>query len=264
MPQFKLGRNRPPIKRKMCLHDYRLPTVLPTPPDECSWAPRATPALRQVYLNNELGDCVIAGIAHLVGVFTGNAGQTPEQFTVDQITQMYSAIGGYNPNAPLDADGNNPTDQGCDERTAMAYWQQQGAPAPANKISGWVSIDGTQQQRVKTALWLFENLVFGVELPDKWVNPFPSTPGFVWDVEGPANPDNGHCFVGVGYTQSGVVIDSWGMLGTITWTAIIAYATATGSGELYSVLSPQVIAKAQAKAPNGYDWEALQADFAQF
>ena len=54
-------------------------------------------------------------------------------------------------------------------------------------------------------------------------------PGFVWDVAGPANPDNGHCFVGVGYTDIGVVIDSWGMLGTITWAAIAAYATTTGS-----------------------------------
>ncbi len=257
MAQFKLGRTRPPLKRKMHLHDYRLANVLPTPPDTCSYAPAAAPALGQVYLNDSLGDCVIAGIAHLVGVFTGNAGQTPQQFTDAQITGMYSAIGGYVP-------GDESTDNGCDERTAMAYWQQQGAPAGVNKISGWVSIDGTQIQRIKSALWLFENLVFGVELPDKWVNPFPAKPGFVWDVAGRANPDNGHCFVGVGYTDQGVIIDSWGMLGIITWTAIVAYATQSGSGELYSVLTPQILARATSKAPNGYDWSELQADFASF
>ena len=118
----------------MCLHDYRLATVLPTPPDECSWAPRATPVLRQMYLNDSLGDCVIAGIAHLVGVFTGNAGQTPQQFTNAQITGMYSAIGGYVP-------GDASTDNGCDERTAMAYWQQQEGRT------------GTQDQRLGEHRW---------------------------------------------------------------------------------------------------------------
>ena len=254
---FKLGRNRPPVKRMMRLRDYRTAVVLPTPPLSCSYAPKAMPALSQMYLNDELGDCVIAGMAHLVGVFTGNAGQVPDQFTADQITGMYSAIGGYVPGDPS-------TDQGCDERTAMAYWQSQGAPAGSNQIAGWVSIDGTNIQRVKTALWLFENLLFGVELPDRWVNPAPEAPGFVWDIAGPAVEDNGHCFVGVGYDQQGVTIDSWGMLGKITYQAIAAYASASGSGELYSVLSPQAIAKAQAKAPNGYDWTALQADFQSF
>jgi hypothetical protein len=210
-----------------------------------------------MYLNDQLGDCVIAGMAHLVGVFTGNAGQVPDQFTADQITGMYSAIGGYVPGDPS-------TDQGCDERTAMAYWQSQGAPAGSNQIAGWVSIDGTNIQRVKTALWLFENLLFGVELPDRWVNPAPEAPGFTWDVAGPTVEDNGHCFVGVGYDDRGVLIDTWGMLGTITYQAIAAYATAGGSGELYSVLTPAIVAKATAKAPNGYDWAALQADFQCF
>ena len=254
---FKLGRNRPPVKRMMRLRDYRTAVVLPTPPLSCSYAPKAMPALSQMYLNDELGDCVIAGMAHLVGVFTGNAGQMPDQFTTDQITGMYSAIGGYVPGDPS-------TDQGCDERTAMAYWQSQGAPAGSNQIAGWVSIDGTNIQRVKTALWLFENLLFGVELPDKWVNPAPEAPGFVWDVAGPAVEDNGHCFVGVGYDQQGVIIDSWGMLGKITYQAIAAYATAGGSGELYAVISPEVIARATAKSPTGYDWTALQADFQSF
>ena len=103
-----------------------------------------------------------------------------------------------------------------------------------------------------------------MELPAKWIEPFPADPGFTWDVAGPAVPDNGHCFVGVGYDDEGVVVDSWGMLGHITWAAIAAYATTSGSGELYAVLTPQVVAKATAKAPNGFDWAALQFDFAAF
>jgi hypothetical protein len=197
---------------------------------------------------------VIAGMAHLVGVFSGNAGMSPEVFTADQITALYSAIGGYVP-------GDEATDGGCDERAAMAYWQKTGAPAGENQITGWVSIDGTNVARVRTALWLFENLLFGIELPDAWINPAPEAPGFVWNVVGAADENNGHCFVGVGYDETGVIIDSWGMLGKITYQAIAAYATATGSGELYAVISPEVVARATAKAPNGFDWAQLQADF---
>lgn len=254
---FKLGRNRPPVKRMMRLHDYRTAVPLPAPPATCSYAPKAAGALKQMYLNDQLGDCVIAGIAHLVGVFSGNAGMPTVQFTPAQITTLYSAIGGYVP-------GDSSTDNGCDERTAFAYWQQCGAPAGSNKITGWVSIDGTDPVKVRQALWLFENLVFGVELPDAWIDPGPNGPGFVWDVAGAPDPDNGHCFVGVGYDQTGVTIDTWGMLGKITNPAIANYATAGGSGELYAVITPAVIARATAKAPNGYDWAQLQQDFEAF
>lgn len=258
--QFKLGRNRPdPAKAKMHLRDYRVVgSPLPVPPAVCAaYVGKAVNALKLVYLNDQLGDCVVAGVAHLVGLFIANSGLPPDLFTDAQIIAMYSAIGGYVPGDPS-------TDGGCDERTALRYWQQSGAPAGSNKILGWVSIDGSNPTKVKTALWLFENLVFGVELPDAWIDPFPSAPGFIWDVAGPANPNNGHCIVGVDYDQRGVQVDSWGMIGTITYEAIAKYATTTGSGELYAVLSPQIIARAASKAPNGYAWDELEADFKEF
>ena len=253
--QFKLGRNRPPAgRKKLHLRNYMM-AELPTPPPSCSYVPRATGPLSQVYLNDRLRDCVIACMARLVGLFTGNAGAPPVQFTPAQIIALYSAIGGY-------VSGDESTDNGCDEQSALAYWQATGAPPGANKIAAWVAVDGTKPAEYRAAMWLFENLVFGVELPDDWISPFPSAPGFVWDVAGDPDPDNGHCFCGVGYTESGVLIDTWGMVGTVTDAAILKYAAAPGGGELYTVLSPEIIARATAKAPNGYDWEQLQADFA--
>ena len=106
-----------------------------------------------------------------------------------------------------------------------------------------------------------ENVYFGVELPDEWISPMPSSSGFVWDLAGAPDQNNGHCFVGVGYTAQGVQIDTWGMIGTITWAAIAKYATTAGEGELYTVLGPDGIAKATKKAPNGFDWSQLVADF---
>ena len=93
-------------------------------------------------------------------------------------------------------------------------------------------------------------------------NPFPSSPGFTWDVAGPPDPDNGHCFIGVAYDPKGVQIDTWGMLGHLTDAAIAKYASTAGQGELYAVLSPEIITRASRKAANGFNFAQLQADFA--
>jgi hypothetical protein len=93
------------------------------------------------------------------------------------------------------------------------------------------------------------------------INPMPSSSGFVWDVAGAPDPDNGHCVVGVGYDAKGVTIDTWGMTGLITDHAIAKYATVAGQGELYTVVSQDAINRATQKAPNGFDWSQLVADF---
>lgn len=226
---------------------------IPSPPTACDYSADASKALSEIYLNNILGDCVIAGIGHVVGVLTGGAGKQ-YIYTNTQITQLYSAIGGYVPGKPN-------TDNGCDEQTALNYWQQNGAPTGSHQIAGWISVNGADPVEYRTALWLFENLYFGIELPDKWINPEPSGSGFTWDVAGAPDPNNGHCVVGVGYTNKGVRICTWGMLGLLTDAAIAKYATKLGEGELYTVVSQDAISKAAAKAPNGFDWSQLVADF---
>jgi hypothetical protein len=206
-----------------------------------------------MYGNDTLGDCVIAGMAHVVGVLTSNAGD-PFLYTADQITALYSAIGGYVPGDPS-------TDNGCDEVTALNYWQSTGAPAGSHRITGYVSVNPADPEEYRTALWLFENLFFGLELPDAWVNPFPAATGFTWDVAGAADPANGHCVIGCGYGSRGVIIDTWGMAGVMTDAAIAEYCAEANGGAIYAVLSQDAILKAHTKAPNGFDWTQLQADF---
>ena len=252
--KFRMGRKRP-IARcpRFSLGNY-LYKDLPPPPPTCDYTAKAEKAIKEMYMNNQLGDCVIAGMAHLVGVMTGNATGKPVLYTEKQIVTLYSAIGGYVPGQPN-------TDQGCDEQTALNYWQQNGAPEGSHKIAGWIGVNGADPAECRTALWLFENLYFGIELPDAWINPEPEKSGFVWDVAGDPDPNNGHCVVGVGYDAKGVTIATWGMTGTITDGAIAKYATQVGSGELYTVVSEDSIIKASGKAPAGFDWSQLIADF---
>lgn len=250
---FKMGRNRPIARGPRFLLKNYIKSTLPTPPESVSYTPAAATALAQMYDNDTLGDCVIACMGHTEGVFTGNATGTSAILPNSEIISLYSAIGGYVPENPS-------TDNGCDEQTAWNYWQQNGLSKGANKIKAWLSVDATRLPEVRAAIWLFENVIFGVELPDAWVNPFPSASGFWWGKAGAPDPDNGHCFGAFGYVPNSLQISTWGMIGNITNGAMEKYANTKGQGELYTVLSMDAINKATQKAPNGFDFDQLLAD----
>jgi len=256
--KVKMGRTHPvALGPRLSLKKYLKRLGLPAAPAQVDYSKPAMPVLNLIYLNDQLGDCVIAAGYHQVGLETGNAGDL-FQATDNQIIADYSAIGGYDPKNP------KATDNGCDEVTALNYWCEHGF-ADQTKGLGWLAVDPTNQQEIMAAMYLFENLFFAMDLPDQWVNPMPAASGFVWDVAGDPVVANGHAVAGAGYNQSGVTIDSWGLLGTLTWKAIAKYCTKASGGGLYVMLTPDELAKGQTKAPNsvanGVDWTALIQDF---
>lgn len=248
---MKFGRNRPiAVHPHLKLGNY-LRATLPAAPATCDFTAKAAAVLADVYQNDALGDCVVAGGYHVAGVETGNAGSafhaTPAQIIAD-----YSKIGGYVPGDPS-------TDNGADLQTALAYWSQTGF-ANGTKLLGYLSVDPTNKAEVQAACWLFENLYIALELPDTYVNPFPSGNGFVWDV-GTPNPQQGHCIMAAGYGTTGITIGTWGMIGTLTYAALAALCSHSGGGELWIMLTPDQLAKGASKAPNGVDWAGIVADF---
>jgi len=251
---FKMGRNRPTWKKsRLKFADYLRPGLTIPIPEAHRYTKKALRPLHNIYGNDVLGDCVIAEMFHTLGVTTGNANNGSAVIpTQDEVIAAYSAIGGYVPNDPS-------TDNGCDEQTALNYWKNTGILG--HKIVGWISVDPTNPVEFKTAIWLFENLMYGIELPDEWVNPIPSDSAFIWDVAGNPDMSNGHCVGAYGYDVNSVEISTWGMLGYLTDAATAKYA-GQPSGELYTVLTEDVIVRATGKAPNGFDFEQLQADFA--
>ena len=219
----------------------------------CATVPNSTLITRR---NGKLlisGNCVIASRYHGVGVATGNAG---DQFiaTGAEIVADYSAISGYVPGDPS-------TDQGTDETTAQNYWLKHGFANGVKPLSA-IAIDATNRTEVETALWLFEGADICMELPDAWINPFPSADGFVWDVSSP-DDNNGHCIQAVGYDSHGLIIDTWALFGTLTWAALAALAVpaAPAYGSIYVTLTPDLLSKGQSKVPAGVDWSSLVSDF---
>lgn len=259
--RLSFGRNKPKARYpRLSLKAY-LAKALPNPPPLWNWQRLAKNSLSQMYLNDSLGDCVIAATGHAEGVFTGNANNgNPIILTNDQIISLYSAIGGYDP-SKTQPDGSNPTDNGCDIQTALSYWGTKGLISGQHEIQGYLAVNPSDMIELQLAIFLFENLIFGLELPDNWISPFPEFSGFVWDVAGSGDPNNGHCILGFGFNHLGINVSTWAMEGLMTYAAISKYCSDVNQGEVFTVISQDSINKAIARAPNGFNWNQLLRDF---
>jgi hypothetical protein len=237
--------------------DFVNHSKMPAIPPSFDYSSKAAVPLADIYGNDQLGDCAIAMAFHAAAVFTGNATGVPYKAALADVVAMYSRVGGYVPGRPE-------TDQGCVLTDVFADWRAHGLPN-GEKILGAIKVNASSWNDVMASGFLFENHCFGVGLPDSWITPFPAGSGFTWGVNGPSDPNNGHAFLGLGGISAGVgagiKIDTWGLLGTATPDAVAAYAGPSGGGELWSVITTDMIAKGQQKAPNGVAWGDLVAAF---
>lgn len=246
------GRKRPKtFARRLSFASIVDTSALPTPPTSTSYEAKAKAVLMRMFLNDQLGCCVVAGRGHRIGVLTSNVG-APFIYTDAQILAEYERIGNYKPGHPE-------TDQGCDMAQAADDGVTHGY-ADGTRDLAWLDIDLTNRLEVMRAIYLFEHNDLGLELPDAWVNPFP-TDGGVWDVAGEGNPENGHCVQAIDYTDKGVIVSTWGIKVLITWAALAKYGARSAYGEGIVHLSPDEIEAASGRAPNAFDWRALVGYF---
>lgn len=252
--KYKLGRNRPKVRAPtLSLKNYLLAT-LPTPPATMDYSAKAATALADIFGNDDNGDCVVAAGFHIGSVLIANANApaSPDLNAASAVSLYYQLTDGQ--------------DSGMDELTFLNYWHDQGlGPDGEHKIIGYVAIDATNETEVMAGLWLFENLVMTLEMPDSFVAGMDTMEsGFTWSLSGPPNPDNGHAICGVGYTNKGIIIDTWAMLGSMPFSAVGYYCNPSQGGQLFSVLSQDAIDVATNKAPNGFSASQLLADLQVF
>ena len=254
MAGFKMGRKRPIARPlRFALNNYIKRSLPPAPPTCMDLIGPAKDSLKRVYLNDELSCCTSSAAFHIEYLMLASAGR-PAVGSDEDVLKFYSGSTGYIPGKP-------DTDQGGDEQTVLNYWREHGLVQGRGKIAGHIYVDGHHIEELKSAIWLFENVYFGIEMPDKWIDPYPDSDGFVWDVAGRPNINNGHAFAGIGYDNSGIYISTWGMVGLLTWDAVRAYATQGAQGEVHTVLSPDSLVRATKKTAHGFDWSQLVADF---
>ena len=114
-------------------------------------------------LNDTLGDCTIAGVAHAIEVVTLSQGA---EVTVPDATvlQIYEQWDGYNPSHPA-------SDYGDVELDVLNDWPQQGFAG--YKLQAFADPDAQDTGHVRQAISLFGGLYIGLELPDQRPGSYP-------------------------------------------------------------------------------------------
>lgn len=239
---FKDGSHKIVVKLS---HHYNAVKDVAPPPASVDYSSKAMASLSQMYLNDTLGDCVIAGKEHGIGITSGNESGTPIIATDAETDDNYVSICG-------------PGDQGCnitDVLDAMKAGKFTMAGKPAT-IDDYVSVDWSNQTLVMVALEVFGWLTIGVNLTDDCTD---SGPGVVWNFAG--RIVGGHDITIYKYDDKGVYISTWATIGTlIPWNVFMKNAgNGPGVEECYASLAPTWY-NAGNLAPNGIDVATLQAD----
>jgi hypothetical protein len=238
---MKLGRKA--IKtdsRTLALGRYLKPS-LPAPPPAKDW----TKGITQwgAMLNDTLGDCTIAGVAHAIQIWTANTGST--KTTPDSVIESYyEKWDGYVPGKPS-------TDNGGIELDVLNDWQKQGFNG--NALMAFADPKTASLAEVRQSIALFGGVYIGLSLP------LTAQTQEVWDVVPKAgakakpNSWGGHCVFVPKYDEKGFTCITWGQLKTMTLAFWNKYCD-----EAHTLLGKDWLSAKG--SPNGFDEAQLQAD----
>lgn len=250
VPQFKLGKKAAKQDArtfKMANYVPKLPPV----PSTLSWlsGPEAKSGFDWNMLrNDELGDCAIAGPAHMEMLWTHNIGEFPYTPTDEQVVSDYSAVSGY-------THGKSETDQGCVILDVMNYWRKTGVCG--RKIMSYMSVNPKSIEHIKAAIYLFGAVNVGLALPASAKNQY------VWDKLNPEFHDGteryswgGHCVIIGKYDTAKKTFTciTWGKRKELTFDFFLEYCD-----EAFAAVSPSWIAES-GLAPSGLDLVGLTND----
>lgn len=206
--------------------------------------------------NDQYGCCFWAAAFRSLMLKLASVGKLINISGVDAtncVLTAYAKATGFDPNASVDANGNNPTDNGTDALAGMSWLQQNGFILPdqsVHKIGSYVWVNPQDFEGLLLAHNLFDGLMIGVEFPDSWQE------APIWDV--PTDPIvGGHEVMGFSdlkITPEGVKINTWGMDRIITVAALAKCAD-----EIAVSISPEMFGP-NGKSIAGFDAEQLQAD----
>ena len=222
--------------------------TLTAPPQAVCWS-KNVPQYGML-MNDQLGDCTIAGALHLRQVLAAAAGN-PWTPTDAEALQAYEQIDGY-------VQGNSSTDNGGILLNVLNAWKQNGIAG--HTILGFASVNVQDFTEVMQAIALFGGLYTGKLLPksaqteDVWHDISPNDGG-VW---------GGHCTPDTDYDQGTVDGSTATTLGLITWGAVKEETLAffqRYTDEAYVVIDP-VFIEATGLSASGVNLAQLQADLA--
>lgn len=241
---MKLGKAAPQHDpRSLRLARY-IRADLPEPPEELNQAAGVEVDWR-MFLNDQLGDCTCASLAHAIQFWTAANGHaiTP---SADDVLTAYEEACGYDPTDPS-------TDRGGVMLLVARYFRSVGIAG--HRADAFVALDPKDERQMKRALGWFGGVWVGVNLPlsaqvqDDWYVALGGS-------DGDPTPGSwgGHAIFALPwYNAGGVWCVTWGGPKYFTWDWWEAC-----NDEAYAFLSPDW-ADVDG-APNGLDNDQLLED----
>lgn len=245
----KLGRKPPDYsKHRLWTEDYYKTSLLPHTQAVVDYA---TGVQFPMYLNDQYGDCTIAGIGHLYGSTSYFAQQKAErEFSTDTILQTYERnCPGFNPNG--DVNDNGCTLQGVlQDQTGNGMVDTNGN---VNSVSAFAQMKGMGPRDLNVALQLYGAVYCGVNLPQSAEDQFPKP----WTYVKGSPIIGGHCIV-LAKNELWAEYPYY----FVTWGAVVQASqewVSTYLEEAWVALTPDWL-NANGTTLSGVDVTALKAD----
>ena len=214
-----------------------------------------------MYLNDQLGDCTIAGEGHLFGALSRYGLGTEALFSDATIQATYSRVGGYVPGEP-------DTDQGCMMIDVLADAKASGITDTAghvHKVAAYARLGNPADELLLgQVLDVFGSVYVGIRCQDSIQTEFADNEPFTWT---PGEPvDGGHCIVLQRRRPIGAssAARSAGVLDYVTWGALASATTgfqAHAAEEAWAVVSQDWL-KASGVSVSGMNLAQLLSDMA--
>lgn len=165
-----------------------------------------------MYMNDQLGDCTCAGIAHSVQAWTAYA-QGLVTLPNSAVLGLYEKMG-YVPGDPS-------TDNGAVEQDVLHEVQQNGIGG--HKILAYAQVNHQDINEMKTALYLFGSLYLGAQMPQSALDQ--TNAGQPWQIVSGSPIVGGHAFVAQRWdaAQSPMSVVTWGQLQRVDLEWWLAY-----------------------------------------
>lgn len=205
-----------------------------------------------MFLNDEIGDCAIAGRIEEIRLANALRGVTVN-FTDTEAARNYTDITGWNPDDPS-------TDGGTDVHELYEYSRDTGlidADGQRHKVVAWAGLTPGDFDEMLVALSMFDMVGIGIKVPDYAETQFEE--GQPWDLLPGRHAINGGHYIPVVGAQSRSVGDvfTWGRKTGITsrfYAAFNTVAVVALTEELFT----------DGKSPEGLDRDALGAELGLF
>lgn len=249
---YKLGRLPRDLTRYAPRYeDYRTVAKLPVIPDTAD-VNRATDVTEwPMYLNDQLGDCTCAGIAHVISAMAVYGGHPLPVFADAEILKLYEAVSGYVP-------GNPKTDNGANMQTVLDYVKANGLTDQAGKVHKVVDYAALGSPKdgllLAEVLSTFGSVYTGIDCPESAQAQFGKT--WTWQ---PRSPIEGGHAIGLHRRQP---LDVFGALDFSTWGALQPATPGFAKHyveEAWAVLTEDWL-EANGQTCGGLDLAQLEAD----